>query len=60
MEKIASVQDIETGIEARITELKNGNWSVTIKDLDSECVVPMAVIFKTYELAYAYAHKATG
>ena len=56
---ISSVTDIESGLEARITELKSGKYSVTLKDTDAACVLPTARIFKDYEPALAYARTLT-
>ena len=57
MTKYASIQNIENGVEALIKQMTNGNYSVSLKDTDSDLTVPTIRIFKEYDAAYAYAQK---
>ena len=56
---LKTIQNIESGIEAQIRQMTNGNFSVSLKDTCADLTVPTIKIFTDYERAYAYAQKIT-
>ena len=45
------------GISAEVVKLRDGRFSVTIKDDDADAYVPANLIYRSQDLAEAYADK---
>jgi N12 class adenine-specific DNA methylase len=52
--------DKENGIESRVVQTRDGRFSVTLRDIDADEVLPVARIFNTREAAEAQAKKVIG
>lgn len=54
-----TIENTEYGIEARIVELRNGSYCVTLRDTEANEVLPTGKIFSVFEDARNYAIKIT-
>ena len=57
---IATYKDVIANIEARIAERQDGKFAVTMLDVDSEQVFPVAYIFADLNKAHETAQKIVG
>ncbi len=51
----STIENIYSGLEAKITERNDGKYAVCLKDLDAGEYLPTIKIFPCYEKAHEYA-----
>lgn len=57
---IATYTDHANNVETRVALRRDGQYAVTLRDLDADEVLPVAKIYADVEAAHAYARQILG